>query len=528
MFAAAVTCLLPFLDPGLASAYRLWVHLEDGRVGFSEHAIRWSAAAWGPGETLVFEVAADPDFDVLFGSPEGVIPHFERALAAWSKIPTADLQMSVGGVAEEGRNPYLTKLYIDPDSYVGGYAGGWDRFISGEWERFSCNIGMGGGYAVIPDDVEPEDLDDFLERQREGFVNVLVHEVGHCLGLLHAGALSSVARWVWDSEWVQIHPRDPAMSYGYGQEEPEGLSADDIVGASLLRPASGWLATTGTISGTLGLDGEPAPYAHVWALPARGESLRDRVGGFSDHEGRFRIEGLKPGGYALWAGPLHEYGAHGGLMRDEPPLDLDETIRGRPVWVHAERTTADVHVSLRRGQVARPPPGRVVARQESGSPVSIIGRWGTPCAGVRIRAGKKPSLADGPRAEPDRQVGDERWYGTTLTLEWSPDSGAVVFDWAGPWRNWYWDRDEEGWKFFDVSGELGSRGPELDVNISHWRMRRSGSESAVHTAEIAWPESTEVLLRFRSADGDDSCDGEPLVICTIAGCGLTSAPSAAP
>ena len=40
-----------------------------------------------------------------------------------------------------------------------------------------------------------------------------------------------------------------------------------------------------------------------------------------------------------------------------------------------------------------------------------------------------------------------------------------------------------------------------------------------HTMEIAWPETTEARLRFRSENG--ACDGEPTVVCSLAGCGIT-------
>ena len=521
-WAAAVGFALVALGgSGLGEAYR-FLAVDGGPWGVegrtaivgAEQAVRWSAAVWGPGETLVFEVAPDPDFEVLFDSPEGVIPYFERALAAWSDIPSADIDLRVGGVAEGNR--ILPKLFANPED--GGRWGAfrWDRFHSGKWERFSCDIGLSPYYASLPDDLDPEELDAERERRRERAVADLVHDIGHCVGLEHSGALSSIDRWVWDPpDWVRIHPRDPAMSYGHEQESPDELSADDVAGASLLRPAPGFRAATGTISGTLDLGGEPAPHVLVWALPLAEDPLRDRIGAFSDHEGVFRIEGLEPGGYALWVQPLHPYYAHWRLRREDPPLDLDETIRGRPVWVSAGRKYGPVAVSLREGRVPRRRPDGIAAHRETGPTVSTTGTWGSPCDGVRIRAEEQPYLADGLDARPERRIGDARWYATTLTLEWSEGSERVILDWAGPYRNWYWDywAEEEGWEFFP-----SWRGSELDVNISDWRMARNESGSVIHTAQIAWPESVWMRLRFRSDDG--SCDGEPAFVCTTAHCGL--------
>ena len=517
--AAVLAAFVPLIGSERGDAYRFraadvgpWSTKEPAAVVSAADAVRWSPAVWGPGQTLVFEVAPDPDFEVLFDSPEGVIPYFERALAAWSDIPTADIRLRVDGVAEGNRS--LSKLFANPED--GGHWGAetWDRFYSGKWERFLCDIGLSPWYASIPDDLDPEELDEFREARREQAVARLVHELGHCIGLENAGALSSTHRWVWDApDWVLVHPRDPAMSVGHGPESPDELSADDIAGASLLRPASSFRGTTGTIAGTLDLDGEPAAHVQVWALPLGGDPLRDRIGAFSDREGAFLIEGLEPGGYALWAQPLHEYGAHPWRMRDVSPLDLDETVLGRAVWVSARRNSGPIAIPLRQGRVPRPRPDGDVARQDAESPTSITGSWGSPCTGIRIRAGEEPFLADGPDAQAIPRIGNARWYATTLTVEWSAES-QVILDWAGPYRDWQWDSRDETWEFFGWW-----QGSKLDVAIADWQIERDVSGPTTHTAEIAWPENAEVRLRFRSTD--DSCDGEPMVVCNVDGCGLS-------
>ena len=92
------------------------------------------------------------------------------------------------------------------------------------------------------------------------------------------------------------------MSYGrvYIDYAPE-LTADDRIGASLLRPDPAWSARVGSISGTLQMEGEPVPYSAVWAVRRDGGEARYTVGTFSDLEGRFKIEGLEAGDYTLWA-----------------------------------------------------------------------------------------------------------------------------------------------------------------------------------------------------------------------------------
>ena len=45
-----------------------------------------------------------------------------------------------------------------------------------------CDPTLCDSYAAIPEEVEPEDIPAYRERRRERAVNVLVHEIGHCLG----------------------------------------------------------------------------------------------------------------------------------------------------------------------------------------------------------------------------------------------------------------------------------------------------------------------------------------------------------
>ena len=526
---AIIAILATLFMLGSVEAYMFF---RDGRAETpvrSKHALRWSADVWGPGETLVFDVASDPDFEVYFDSPEGVLPYVEQALNAWSGILGADISWNSAGVGadpqawRDGRNT----LFIDAEAdYCGGYAGPVteDRTSSGRSEIEECDLALCQGYTEIPDWVEPEDLEDYKQEAREGAVYVLVHEFGHCLGLLHAGDLS-ITGW-WDSRLDRlVHPGDPAMSYGYDLGEPDDLAADDVVGASLLRPTRQWERETGSVSGVVHIGGEPAPYMHVWALPAGGDALSNRIGVFSDAEGVFMIEGLDPGEYAFWAQPIASQGANQWVMSRGGLTDLDDTLVGSLVRVRAGRTTENVDISMRRGRALRPPPEEVPPRRERASLTSTESAPAEVCPGVQLEA-QRPLPADGPLWFTQRQfsLGRDQWWGTTVTVEWSLQSGGVVLDWAGAYRNWWWTRedDEEGARFFSVweeggSFQLGARSPRLDVAISDYRIEKTAS-GVRHTIDMAWPGSTEASLRFRSED--DTCGGEPLVVCNVAGCEL--------
>ena len=173
---------------------------------------------------------------------------------------------------------------------------------------------------------------------------------------------------------------------------------------------------------------------------------------------------------------------------------------------------------MRWGRVSRSPPTGLSAGQGADPPMSVTRTWGHPCSGVRIQAAR-PYPADGPLWFTDQtsSLRGDRWFGTLLTMEWS-QSGEALLDLAGPYRNWRWNETDGQVEIFDEDyRNRGSDFPVLDINISDWQIQATGSVVR-HLIEIAWPESAEASLRFRSED--DACDGEPLVVCNLSGCEL--------
>lgn len=516
---------------GSVEAYRLSFR-SSSRIPVAENAPRWSPEVWGPGETLVWEIAPDPGWELYFGSAEAVLPYVERALNAWSGIPTADISWSVilGEELEargDGRNTISLKMDFD-NAYgsLQGERGPTAADASYEW--LECDIGMGDGIFAIPEHMAPDDIEGYLEVRRGTFVYGLVHELGHCVGLAHADILAINPQWGYQGLGI-AHPRDPAMSYGRGLEEPEALAADDRVGASLLRPSGRWAAESGAVSGVVSVDGEPVPYAHVWALPFGPAPLRDRIGAFTNRDGVFLLEGLEPGDYAFWAHPIGDHDANSDLMREGAVFwDITDTVVGRLTRVRAGATTANVDISLRRGRASRPPPDEVPPEWKRGSLTSMRRADAEVCPGLRVEAGR-PYPAEGPLwfSQPKTGDGRDRWFGTTVTLAWSPRADGVVFDWVGPYRDWWWRRSDDGeaavpvpvWVEGGERRQGGARSPFLDVWILDYRIEKRGS-GARHTIEFAWPGAAEATLRFRSADGTSTCDGEPRIVCNAAGCEL--------
>ena len=335
-------------------------------------ALRWSSEAWGPGETLVWHIDGDdPDWQHWYGSAEGAIPVVAAALAAWSDIETADISWRLDGLLdldeEAARRGRRNFVYINEDHRVSGAAWTWEKQNgSGRWETYQCVVYLGKWASEAPPDWWQELDENHPEREFPGS-GTLVHEFGHCLQLGHAQTFPG-RNWFYDAptsrytSWTHsdgVWPdTDPVMAYGRGSFESP-LTADDRVGASLLRPRPGWLSGTGGISGRVHQEnGEPVVYAHVWAFPNAGGTRHDGVGVFSDWEGGYVIEGLAPGDYTLWVSPLTEQSAKPGLHRfvsEDWSADWRETVLPHPVGVRAGRVTDGVDIGLRKGRNCRSP-----------------------------------------------------------------------------------------------------------------------------------------------------------------------------
>ena len=159
----------------------------------------------------------------------------------------------------------------------------------------------------------------------------------------------------------------------------------------------------------------------------------------------FHLEGLAPGHYALWVQPIHNLDEHAKLAPETLLLDFDETVSGGLVRVVAGSAVEGVEITLRQGRTVRPPLINIPVNEVRDQANSIIGRWGRPCSGIRVRA-QHPSSAVGPLwfAERYPRVLEDRWFGTNLTVEWGSRAARTVFDWTGIYRDWWWGEDEEG------------------------------------------------------------------------------------
>ncbi|HEX5226450.1 MAG TPA: matrixin family metalloprotease, partial [Bryobacteraceae bacterium] len=122
----------------------------------------------------------------------------------------------------------------------------------------------------------------------EEFFITLVHEFGHALGLQHTLA-SSVMSTIDTSASSKANP----------------LGLDDIAGISQLYPAGDYLTTTGSVSGTVTMNGNGVNLASVVAIMPGAPAIAT----LTNPDGTYQINGIPTGGsnsalYYIYVHPL--------------------------------------------------------------------------------------------------------------------------------------------------------------------------------------------------------------------------------
>ena len=334
---------------GDAFGYRFfWQTVDDSPLPVAAGAARWDPAVWGPGRTLHFVVAASPGWtepwedargeeqDPPFASPEDVIPFARRALAFWSAPPSTDIHWSVAGVGGElhAERDHVNAIRMHPFGHGASYAHIWDR----NGVIVECDVSL-----------NPRHTQDLEGRALE----VLIHEFGHCIGLAHSALFPTWDTWGWrHGLQPALWAADPVMSYGYLPEP--GLTEDDLIGASLLRPAPGWLDRVGSLAGRVTVGGRPARYVPVFATRIAGEEVVASANTFTNGEGLFAIEGLSPGSYLLAAGAMGDISGNSSLVDRGATLGSTDQYLLEPVRVVAGQETRVPPIPLRAGREASP------------------------------------------------------------------------------------------------------------------------------------------------------------------------------
>ena len=355
--AGMAALLLGLFSGGDGYGYRFYLATDDVSLPVSGSAARWDSASWGSRDTLQWVIADDPGWTSSWESvtPEGetraedppfrrareAAPFVAQALAAWTAVRSADIRWEVAGVEEgpgdarDGRSMVTALTAEDfghPES-TRAYAALWLTRRGAEWRLVECDVVLRSSSAAVLRSEDPASL------------ATLIHEFGHCIGLAHAEAHS-----IWEGLHGAVSAWEETPKMSYGVEVTNHLTLDDIVGASLLRPAGSWGRSVGSISGRVDVGRNAARFVPVLAARLTGGDVGPGVSAFTDERGRFLIEGLVPGDYLISAGPMLLYGAHSELLARGATLDVRDGFRLDPVSVRAGTESGGVTVALQWGR----------------------------------------------------------------------------------------------------------------------------------------------------------------------------------
>ena len=289
-------------------AYRFYP--EDSSVptaSSSARAVRWEPGAF-PLRYRILDAGDRPDYAGLTAETWRAI--VERGFAAWKDIETADISImlesvtviaehadmsdginTIGFEASEARDYRATAFRLDEGGRTIGCDIRFDPQIFADW---------------------PDDDPKITEWSAHFLEEVVMHEMGHCLGLDHVPA---------NPVWLGQRANSPALPSGFLPDSLGGLFSDpqmsiaasygvprlmpdDKIGVSLLYPAPGFLDERGSIAGRVAFSGgEPAAFAYVQAVDYASGEAAFGPGVFADEHGQFQLEGLPEGPVHVWVRP---------------------------------------------------------------------------------------------------------------------------------------------------------------------------------------------------------------------------------
>lgn len=256
-----------------------------------------------PGGAVPYLISLNGPLTLAPGDSEtALVSQIRAAAEVWSRVPTSEIRLVFGGFREETGSlstPFIQVEFTD-ELPPGVIAQG------GPVSRLDPAEGPNGPFTPIARSVLrlPKDLSSRPSWSERFFLTV-VHEFGHTLGLQHT----------WTSGVMSTE-----ITRATTKAQP--LAQDDIAAISLLYPAPEFRASTGVISGRVTMNGQGVALASVVALV----SGRTAVSALTAPDGTYRIEGLLPGSYFVYAHPLPP------SIAGEPlpvNLELPETPAGR-------------------------------------------------------------------------------------------------------------------------------------------------------------------------------------------------------
>lgn len=290
-----------------SSAYRL-IEFRNPRQELVR--LKWGARSF----PVPFFVNSTPPRDLTL---DEMIAACRASFQTWQDVETAEITFQYSGTTTA--QPFVFFDFIntvgftsDPELEQAGVLG------ATSWIIFTFTGEIAESDIYFSRDV-PWSVAASGSAGRFDFHSVVTHECGHFLGLGHSGAgimetTAGRSRLLEGSAimWPFAFPRSTTIG--------RTLTPDDRAGVATLYPTAAFRRETGRLSGRVTKNGRPLLGVNIITFnPFSGET----IGFFTDEQGNFTIEGLKPGPHIARVNPISAPTSPDDFNFSENEVDLD-------------------------------------------------------------------------------------------------------------------------------------------------------------------------------------------------------------
>jgi hypothetical protein len=273
----------------LCSGYYYWTYFANSGGPYVPIPVRYDLNPADPyglqNNTITYLISSQGPSALMPGdSFTAVISQIRAAAEVWNSLSTSGIRLAFGGLSPmttQGSSPEIDVVFTD-DVTPGLIA------LTAITTAQNAGSLVAGGASFVPMLRAQIQLQGDLTNpypqpsSSDAFFLTVAHEFGHALGLQHTKTSSLMTTYLTRST-----------------TKAQPLAADDIAGISLLYPANGYAASTGSIAGSVSMNGG-VNLATVTALSTSGAA----VSSLTNPDGTYQINGVPPGQYYVYVQPL--------------------------------------------------------------------------------------------------------------------------------------------------------------------------------------------------------------------------------
>ena len=283
----AALLVVGFVFASSASAYYYYVTFSSRTAPFNPIVKKFDLNALTNNIVPFFVSDRAPTSLVPGDTYQAIVSEIRSAADAWNQVATSQIRLAYGGLFTPGTSETAPGIDVE---FSNDIAPGLVA-LGGPAVTGNTVVGPNGQFIPITRSklVLQRDFSQIGSLQRASFSELffvtLVHEFGHTMGLQHTLTSSVMSTQVTSTS-----------------SKATPLGADDIAAISLLYPAPNYLATVGSISGRVTMNGgnTGVNLASVVALSAASPAIST----LTNPDGTYQINGVPPGQYYVYVHPL--------------------------------------------------------------------------------------------------------------------------------------------------------------------------------------------------------------------------------